>query len=75
MTNFLSITAAIAIVPGTNWIGAGVTNIGGTNYWCHHPQAATNHWIIFVAGDQLNQQVFRCDVGTIRSNEVRLIPQ
>ena len=73
MTNLLAITAAIAIVPGTNWIGGGTTNIAGTNYVRQYPQASTNRWIIFVE-DSLWQMPYRCDVGVIRSNEVRLTP-
>ena len=70
-TNFFSLTAAIARVPDFNWIGAGTTNIGGTNYFRHHPQPVTNHFIIFVDRN-LNNFPFRIESGTVNSNEVRL---
>jgi len=70
-TNFFSLTASIARVPDNNWIGAGTTNIGGTNYYRHHPQPVTNHFIIFV-DRTLWTYPFRTETGVINSNEVRL---
>lgn len=72
-TNFGSVAASIARVPDFNWISAGNTNIGGTNYARHWPQPVTNHFIVFV-DRTLNTVPFRSETGIINTNSIRLTP-